>query len=493
MADPEASQEQPRISAPAVHIETGAGFSPTRVLSVTWTVETTPAAGGDWSVEWDDMYGDLLHPSDPASSSISAHSEQGNYFALQRPAGGTGASSAVATPNDTSSRREDAYAAAAAAAAVVERDDGPDYGDDGGEESTQATPRQAHTSFDADAPLSTARLLEFENGVHGGPLQDLPAFFAARPLVQAPAELTPTPSSSSPKAAAKIMVFFLLAATTPPPPELRILFTPAWTRTTTPPHVLATVAASSFARRDRLHSAWARARLADLAVLADIAAELEREGARGSGTGRLKIGVEGGGMDEEAVRREGWMVGEEAAWVRDRFLPPSPPPPQPRAQQPVPTKSSDTLTGLGLGLGIDTVMLGGAGSPSAMAELVSTRLDDGSPAPPVPAAAAVDGHLDSEDETEEDLFALPLSPRSPDMAVSPFSAFRGPAPAEKPGSKLRYVTVASAIDGGGAAQAPTRAAAAAGDGGSGNANAKSSANTPRLGGRPPTPPRDVAA
>ena len=50
------------------------------------------------------------------------------------------------------------------------------------------------------------------------------------------------------------------------------------------------------------HTTFVQQRLTDLKTLEDIAHELECEGAHGLSTGKVKVGVEGGGMDEEAVR-----------------------------------------------------------------------------------------------------------------------------------------------------------------------------------------------
>jgi hypothetical protein len=109
-------------------------------------------------------------------------------------------------------------------------------------------------------------------------------------------------------------------------------------------------------------------------------------------------------MDEEAVRREGWMVGEEMIWVRDHFL-----------STPVSETTIDGLNGLGISSSLGGLSLNTGSSVE----------------PPV--------HVDDHEEEEEDLFALPLSPRSPDMSVSPFSMFRGDAISTPQPSKLRQV------------------------------------------------------
>lgn len=157
-----------------------------------------------------------------------------------------------------------------------------------------------------------------------------------------------------------------------------------------------------------LHTAWAESRIDDLRTLEEIARELEREGARGLGTGRVKVGVEGGGMDEEAVRREGWMVGEEMVWVREAFL-----------NRHI-VEEEPSPMGLGLGLGLDT----SAGESKVLK--LSTTISPGGSVHLV--SCGTGGRAASiHQEEEDDLFALPLSPRSPEMAMSPFSMFRGEA------------------------------------------------------------------
>jgi hypothetical protein len=115
-------------------------------------------------------------------------------------------------------------------------------------------------------------------------------------------------------------------------------------------------------------------------------------------------------MDEEAVRREGWMVGEEQGWVVEKFLTCT------VDQKHAPEVSKETMMGPLAGLGISTDLSFG------MSEVLRSDTPE-------------------EEEEEEDLFALPLSPRSPEMAMSPFSMFRGEALGLKGprGSKLRQV------------------------------------------------------
>jgi hypothetical protein len=330
------------LSNARVLLETATGGSaPTKVLCVTWDlVDSKAKVDGEWLVEWDGMYAEL------SEDVRSARSEAGGYFMLQ---GGGGSTSETA-------------------AAEVEIPTGP---------------------------LSTARLLEFENGPNHGELQeDLPAFFSGRPIVQAPTHIISDPTS----AAKKTEALFLLAPNTPIPPSVSIYFTPTWTPPNTPPTLLAEIKLKDYVPADGLHTAWATKRLEDLKALQEIAKELEREGSRGTGQGLLKVGVEGGGMDEEAVRREAWMVAEEEVWVVETFLTAA----APAAEEEPPVMVP--FAGLGISTGLHFA----------------------------PASSVLARHGHDEEEEEEDFFALPLSPRSPDMAMSPFSMFRGEALGTKP-------------------------------------------------------------
>ncbi|RPA91066.1 hypothetical protein L873DRAFT_349226 [Choiromyces venosus 120613-1] len=315
-------------------LEPSADDSTARVLTVGWDISPgTNTSSGEWVVEWDAMYAAL------STDLNSARSEKGSYFALQ-----LSSSSANQTPNALSPQQR-------AEAAWLDR--------------------QVNNPEDLPtAPLSTAKLLQFENGGLDKlePSDDLPGFFSARPIVQAPTHILGGDGKGK--------VYFLLTGEAKTPDSVKILFYPTWT----PPVALAEVDVVSASPGTEGHTAWAQHRLADLKTLEDIARELEREGARGLGTGRVKVGVEGGGMDEEAVRREGWMVGEE-------------------------------------------MLQGGL-------KLITTT----NIAPFQPS------HVSPLDEDGEDLFALPLSPRSPDMAKSPFSRFRGDALGKSPSlSKLSMV------------------------------------------------------
>jgi len=384
----------PELSNARVTLETATG---SKVICVAWELENEKIdIDGEWLVEWDDMYPEL------SEDAQNAPGAQGGYAALQKERAGGEAINPILNKLRDAARAEDPI---------------------------------------PTGPLSTARLLEFENGPNLGELQDdLPTFFVARPVVQAPEHILSDSSSVS----KKTEVLFLLADATPVPSSIRIFFIPTWTPPNTPPTLLAEIPEGHYGTSEQgmaLHTTWSKKRLEDLKALQEIANELEQEGSRGTTQGRLKVGVEGGGMDEEAVRREGWMVGEEQVWVVEKFLTAKPSPKEDPAVM-------DPFMGLGISTGMHF-----------------TNTSSVRPAPP--------GLF--EEEEEEDLFALPLSPRSPDMAMSPFSMFRGDVlPGSKPpfSSKLRQVESIDASMGLGLATTTTgpRAGAA---------------------GAPPTPPREA--
>ena len=384
----------PELSNARVTLETATG---SKVICVAWELaDEKTEIDGEWLVEWDDMYPEL--PEDAPC----APGAQGGYAALQKERAGNEAGNPALNKLRDAARAEDPILA---------------------------------------GPLSTGCLLEFENGPNIGELQDdLPSYFAARPVVQVPEHIL----SDSNSVSKKTEVLFLLADATLVPSSIRIFFIPTWTPPNTPPTLLAEIPEGHYGTSEgmALHTAWSTKRLDDLKALQEIANELEQEGSRGTTQGRLKVGVEGGGMDEEAVRREGWMVGEEQVWVVEKFLTAKPSPKEEPAVV-------DPFTGLGISTGLHF-----------------TNASSVQTAPP--------GLF--EEEEEEDLFALPLSPRSPDMAMSPFSMFRGDVlPGSKPpfSSKLRQVESIDASMGLGLTTMTT---------------SEPSAKTT---GAPPTPPREA--
>jgi hypothetical protein len=363
----------PKLSNSRVLLETATGGSAaTKVISVSWElVDSKSCPDGEWTVEWEDMYADL------SEDVRSARSEQGGYFTLQHEI------DTARTPKASTFDLQP-------------------------QQQQQKSPPPQYDEPLPTGPLSTARLLEFENGLNFPETvqEDLSTFFASRPIVQAPTQILSDPTSVS----KKTEVLFLLAPATPIPQSISIFFTPTWTPPNTPPTLLSEIRLMDYGAGDGLHTTWGLKRLEDLQALQEIAKELEREGSRGIGQGRLKVGVEGGGMDEEAVRREGWMVGEEQGWVVEKFLTCT------VDQKHAPEVSKETMMGPLAGLGISTDLSFG------MSEVLRSDTPE-------------------EEEEEEDLFALPLSPRSPEMAMSPFSMFRGEALGLKGprGSKLRQV------------------------------------------------------
>ncbi|KAL7271175.1 hypothetical protein RUND412_006080 [Rhizina undulata] len=409
---PKKSVSRVEVANPRATVQTSAGLEQSKVVCVEWEILSTKPVEGEWIVEWDDMYSDL------SDDLRSARSEKGDYFVLQREGGRTeattpGVPEAVPVDNNVCKEVE-----------VIVHESTPVL--------KQTEPYQQAPDIEYDlptAPLSTAKLLAFENGLQEEQ-EDLQGFFASRPIVQAPTHIIPDENK-------KADAYFLLASGTAVPAKIKIYFIPTWNPTGSEPQAIAEVAVSPIELGERdLHTKWAQVRMGDLKILEEIAKELEREGSRGVATGTVKVGVEGGGMDEEAVRREGWMVGEEMHWVSEKFLSTTDP-------SPSGAKNSETQ-GLGLGLGI----FGGAEVKSVS---VVTFEKEAYSRPSLSTAFQTAAAAVSEDEEEEDLFALPLSPRSPEMAVSPFSMFRGdpimsgssrpPAPwSSSIPSKLREIT-----------------------------------------------------
>ena len=260
--------------------------------------------------------------------------------------------------------------------------------------------------------------------------------FQERSVVQTPTKILPPPTSKSPDSQSpsslKISVSFLLSHSTKVPNTITIRFAPIWASPIAPsPNItIPVVPVSTTSNCGELHKSWAKSRLVDLNELQELADEMVRTGQRGVGVGTLKVGVDGGGHDEERLRWEAEMVGRERNWVLKTFLG------KVISGQSLDGENSNTTRGddeedlteqkeieeglemlakLAQGLKINDKS---ATLPTiaAISTETTTSLKSSCPAP----------QPKSEDDEEDDLFALPLSPRSPEMTVSPFS-FRGSA------------------------------------------------------------------
>ncbi|RFU77677.1 hypothetical protein TARUN_4553 [Trichoderma arundinaceum] len=169
--------------------------------------------------------------------------------------------------------------------------------------------------------------------------------------------------------------------------------------------------------RGVLHTIWAKKRLREL--------ELEMEA-------EMRANAESVGLE---------MALAEKQWIVDNFLraPPAPAPITPRS--PVSGRLGDKLKGLRLATSPADLVPGPAAntftSPDSQSHMLSplggdiavssfSAISRSRPTGPMSLDAALKGTaapLQPElQDTEDDLFALPMSPRSPDMIKSPFSA-----------------------------------------------------------------------
>ncbi|KAL6810579.1 hypothetical protein V8C40DRAFT_129835 [Trichoderma camerunense] len=176
--------------------------------------------------------------------------------------------------------------------------------------------------------------------------------------------------------------------------------------------------------RGVLHTIWAKKRLREL--------ELEMEA-------EMRANAESVGLE---------MALAEKQWIVDNFLraPPSPTPTTMTPRSPVTGRLGDKLKGLRLATSpADLVPSPAANtftSPESQSHMLSplggdiavssfAAISRSRPTGPMSLDAALQGNaapLQQQPEghdAEEDLFALPMSPRSPDMIKSPFSALGG--------------------------------------------------------------------
>ena len=261
--------------------------------------------------------------------------------------------------------------------------------------------------------------------------------FQERGVVQTPTRITPPLVSSSPHSpkpsSQKFSTFFFLSHSTDIPKTVTIRFTPIWASPIVPsPTVTIPVnPASPDLPPGDLHKAWAKSRLVDLHELQELADELARTGQRGVGMGSFKVGVEGGGHDEERLQWEAEMVGRERNWVLKTFLG------KVVAGKPLKVEEPVTFKGDGEESFTEkTEIEQGLEVLGKLAQGLKVSCDEGgvvTDVNPITTGDSSTSHSSSvaqvpngNDDEEDDLFAVPLSPRSPDITVSPFS-FRGPA------------------------------------------------------------------
>lgn len=273
---------------------------------------------------------------------------------------------------------------------------------------------------------------------------DYARLFSSRAVVQAPSKITPV---SEKGVKSSYAVYFLLNKNHASPASVVVEYTPqVWSPDAKPLVSEEIVVQRAEASSEHL-TAWANARLEDLKALAAIARELQTSGSRNDGTGLIKRGVEGMGMDMRAIEEESKMVHEEMNWVRELLAA---------------VAREGIFTGYGIGEAsaedptveeereaIERALK----EMSILAEEMKVRRSSiSSPVthaqriikgPALNTALAVERQkfllskpqlhtpdsqahpspTDANDDTG--LFAVPLSPRSPEMPVSPFSLLKG--------------------------------------------------------------------
>ena len=253
--------------------------------------------------------------------------------------------------------------------------------------------------------------------------------FEDRTVVQTPTKILPPLVSSSPTspstAPQKLSAFFLFSNLMPVPSSVTIRFIPTWTSPIAPlPRVtVPVVSAPAIFSPGDLHRSWAKSRLADLNELQELADELAGTGQRGVGTGAMKVGVDGGGHDEDRVRWEAEMVGRERNWVLKRFLGKvllGKPLDEERDSTGKSADEDDLTEEREIERGLQMLEKLAEGLKiSTDEEGVSLPAPQSATAFTIPQACTVPSA--TSDDDDDDLFALPLSPRSPEMGVSPFS------------------------------------------------------------------------
>ncbi|KAK4071228.1 uncharacterized protein Triagg1_6259 [Trichoderma aggressivum f. europaeum] len=261
------------------------------------------------------------------------------------------------------------------------------------------------------------------------PVPSSPVVDAAVWEVSWPGKSTFLPARDTDEDDARRRVYFML------PPEAPVPATVTIARPGRPSLILKPLPAifpeyfqAESGPRGVLHTIWAKKRLREL--------ELEMEA-------EMRANAESVGLE---------MALAEKQWIVDNFLraPPSPTPTAMTPRSPVTGRLGDKLKGLRLATSpADLVPSPAANtftSPESQSHMLSplggdiavssfAAISRSRPTGPMSLDAALRGDAappqqqpDGQD-AEEDLFALPMSPRSPDMIKSPFSALGlGPGP-----------------------------------------------------------------
>ncbi|KAI1111011.1 hypothetical protein F5Y14DRAFT_332757 [Nemania sp. NC0429] len=198
-----------------------------------------------------------------------------------------------------------------------------------------------------------------------------------------------------------LRVYFLLPENAPIPPAVTISHSPTGRMLTTKclPAIFAPglgVSPPDAGKRGVLHTIWARRRMVQLQD------EIKNE---------LQTNSEGVAL-EMAVQEKQWVIEHFGLVDLDTRQRPAPPPTPRSPRSPVGGRLGEMLRGLHVLHTVSAPKLSTPkpGSAAAVASLDAV-ISDSQPVAPVSQTK----------ETEDELFALPMSPRSPEMKTSPFS------------------------------------------------------------------------
>ncbi|KAI2635115.1 hypothetical protein GGS21DRAFT_94400 [Xylaria nigripes] len=212
-------------------------------------------------------------------------------------------------------------------------------------------------------------------------------------------------------------VYFLLPENAPVPPEVTIFHSATGNTLTTKcmPAIFAPglgVSLPDSGRRGVLHTIWAKKRLAELQ------AEIDKE---------LQFNSEGVAL-EMAIQERGWVIDHFGFVDLDTQERQASSPAHQSSRSPVGGRIGEMLKGLKLTTSSsDLAKARGALNATPVPNISAPRP---SPGPTIASLDAVIGNsqpvvpVSQARDTEDELFALPMSPRSPEMRPSPFSMLK---------------------------------------------------------------------
>jgi hypothetical protein len=284
--------------------------------------------------------------------------------------------------------------------------------------------------------------------------EDFAGLFTSRPFVQAPERIFPASSEDDDNLT--FTVYYLLAPDYRPPKEIELSYTPlSWSPAPPTPAGKFAVEEATSADTDSA-TEWAKLRLEDLRTLSALAQELTTSGSRNRATGLLKRGVDGSGMDVAEILQEARMVEEEMRWIEDVFLGaaasfygygvgPTEEETEEDEKEAI-EKALAEMQRLATELRLERAsspIVGPGEGPSFAAPqsdfgerlrqaplYQQASINAALGLPPQRPSVQTNYTAPSPVPIEEDpeaspLFAVPLSPRSPDMPISPFSLLKG--------------------------------------------------------------------